>query len=147
MGCAEMDSLLRIEVVMKRIFLSFILAAVMVGCASGKCLQANTQAAASAANPGAHAKDTMKPASKLDRVKVYKADGSLQCGQGKSIAAAEMQKELGDIKVYSTATKNDGMMRIQVCGSPTGNANVFEIDRSNLEAAVQKGFKEWTFDN
>lgn len=89
----------------------------------------------------------MKPESKLDRVKVYKADGSLQCGQGKALPTAEMQKQLKDIKVYSSANKNDGMMRIQVCGSPTGNANIYEIDRKDLEAAIKLGFKEWTFDN
>ncbi len=89
----------------------------------------------------------MKPESKLDRVKVYKPDGSLQCGQGKAVPVPEMQKELKDFKVYSSYNKNDGMMRIQVCGSPTGNANIYEIDRSKLEAAVKLGFKEWTYDN
>lgn len=84
--------------------------------------------------------------STLDRVKVYKSDGSLQCGQGKQIALAEMQKQLTGIQVYSSANKNDGMMRIQVCGSPTGNHNVYEIDRKDLEAALKAGFKEWTFE-
>jgi hypothetical protein len=73
----------------------------------------------------------------------------LQCGQGKAIPAQEMQKELElkKIKVHSSFTKNDGMMRIQVCGAATGSSNVYEIDRKNLEAAVYLGFKEWTFDN
>lgn len=84
--------------------------------------------------------------SNTERVKVYKPDGSLQCGQGKAIPVAEMQKQLKNIKVYSAANKNDGMMRIQVCGSPTGNNNVYEIDRKDLEAAVKAGFKEWTFE-
>lgn len=89
----------------------------------------------------------MKTESKMDRVKVYKPDGSLQCGQGKAVPLADMQKDLKDIKVYSSFNKNDGMMRIQVCGSPTGNSNVYEIDRKNLEAAAKLGFKEWTYDN
>ncbi len=38
------------------------------------------------------------------------------------------------------------MMRIQVCGAPTGNSNVYEIDRKDLEAALKVGFKEWTFE-
>ena len=79
-----------------------------------------------------------------DRVKVYKPDGSLQCGQGKAILVSEMQKELKNIQVYSAVNKNDGLMRIQVCGSPTGNSNVYEIDRKDLEAALKLGFKEWT---
>lgn len=126
-----------------------VLSAVLLGCATGKCVNAHnsanaTPAAAAAATSGG---TTMKPESKLDRVKVYKPDGSLQCGQGKAIPIPDMQKELKDIKVYSSFNKNDGMMRIQVCGSPTGNSNVYEIDRSNLEAAVKLGFKEWTYDN
>jgi hypothetical protein len=113
------------------------------GCATGKCVQ---QSAANppAASPGGA---VVKPESKLDRVKVYKADGSLQCGQGKAISAQDMQKDLKTIKVYSSATKMDGMMRIQVCGSPTGSNNVYEIERKDLEAALKMGFKEWTFDN
>ncbi|MGZ3769485.1 MAG: hypothetical protein ACXVCR_05045, partial [Bdellovibrio sp.] len=86
------------------------------------------------------------PSSKLDRVKVYKEDGSLQCGQGKAIPAADMQKQLKNIKVYSSENKNDGMIRIQVCGAPTGNSNVYEIDRKDLPAALKAGFKEWTFE-
>lgn len=84
--------------------------------------------------------------STTDRVKVYKSDGSLQCGQGKQISLAEMQKQLKGIVVHSSANKNDGLMRIQVCGSPTGNHNVYEIDRKDLEAALKAGFKEWTFE-
>lgn len=135
-----------------RISMRFVLlglcAVAFLGCASGKCLQ-SANAASAAKSPASNdkAKDAMKPESKLDRVKVYKSDGSLQCGQGKAIAVSDMQKELGDIEVFSSQNKNDGRMRIQVCGSPTGNANVYEIDRKNLEAALKKGFKEWTFDN
>ena len=86
----------------------------------------------------------MDKSSSIDHVKVYKADGTLQCGQGKKISISDMQKDLKDIKVYSSENKNDGMMRIQLCGSPTGNANVYEIDRKDLEAALKLGFKEWT---
>jgi len=127
---------------------------ILLGCATGKCVNANAAAAASAGATTAAATATttgsggaMKPESKLDRVKVYKPDGSLQCGQGKAVPLADMQKDLKEIKVYSSFNKNDGMMRIQVCGSPTGNSNVYEIDRKNLEAAVKLGFREWTYDN
>jgi hypothetical protein len=81
-----------------------------------------------------------------NRVKVYKPDGTLQCGQGKLISLGEMQKQLKGIQVFSSGNKNDGMMRIQVCGSPTGNHNIYEIDRKDLEAALKAGFKEWTFE-
>lgn len=82
--------------------------------------------------------------SSTDKVKVFKADGTLQCGQGKKIDISEMQKDLKGIKVYSSENKNDGMMRIQLCGTATGNSNVYEIDRKDLEAALKAGFKEWT---
>ena len=137
------------------------LSLVLLGCATGKCVnQQNHPSNTTAANPtnanvAAGATVTIneptggavKPASKLDRVKVYKPDGSLQCGQGKATPLADMQKDLKNIKVYSSFNKNDGMMRIQVCGAPTGNSNVYEIDRKDLEVAVKAGFKEWTFDN
>ena len=86
----------------------------------------------------------MKETSVGQRVKVFKADGSLQCGQGQKIELDKMQSELKGMKIYSKANKNDGKMRIQLCGAPTGNANIYEIDRDQLENALILGFKEWT---
>ena len=77
------------------------------------------------------------------RVFVYKTDGSLQCGQGSKVDLNVMQRELGGIQVLSSENKHDGMMRIQVCGAPTGYANVYEIDVKDLEAALKAGFKKW----
>lgn len=112
----------------------------MVACATGPC----PKATAASTDKNIKAQEaTVAPSSTAERVKVYKADGSLQCGQGKQIPVAEMQKQLKDIKVYSAVNKNDGMMRIQVCGAPTGNSNVYEIERKDLEAALKAGFKEW----
>lgn len=127
-----------------------ILSMTLLGCATGKCVNAAnpSPAPASVSTPNLQSGEAaMKPESKLDKVKVFKPDGSLQCGQGKAVSIVEMQKELKNIKVYSSGNKNDGMMRIQLCGSPTGNANVYEIDRKDLAAAIKLGFKEWTFDN
>lgn len=108
-----------------------------------------TLVACSHANCGAEKKPhesgvVMTNTSSADRVKVYKFDGSLQCGQGKKIDLSEMQKELKTIKVYSSVNKSDGMMHIQLCGSPTGNCNVYEIDRKDLDEALKAGFKQWT---
>ncbi len=80
------------------------------------------------------------------KIKVFKPDGSLQCGMGAKIPIETTEKELKNIKVYSRSNKNDGLMRIQVCGAPTGQSHVFEIDKSNLERALKAGFKEWTQD-
>ncbi len=81
-----------------------------------------------------------------NRVRIYKADGSQQCGTSKKIELSAMQKELGSIKVFSAENKNDGLMRIQMCGHPTGNCNVYEILNTDLDAALKLGFKKWIRD-
>ncbi len=86
-----------------------------------------------------------KQDNKPKTVRVYRYDGTLQCGMGKRIPLEDMQKELKDIPILSSAHLNDGLMRIQLCGSPTGDANVFEIEESHLEKAKGLGFREWTF--
>jgi hypothetical protein len=78
------------------------------------------------------------------RVLVYKADGSLQCGMGKAITPQEMEKQLNGIKVYSRENRPDGKMHIQVCGSPTGMINVYEIPQTSLREAEKRGFKKFT---
>ncbi len=78
-----------------------------------------------------------------NRVYVYKADGSLQCGMGKKIDLKDMAKDLGGISVFSSENRHDGMMRIQVCGQPTGFCNVYEINQSDLDKAIGLGFKKW----
>ena len=80
------------------------------------------------------------------RAFVYKPDGSLQCGMGKKIEVETMKKELAGITVYSSENKNDGLMRIQVCGQPTGQNNVYEISASDLDKALKLGFKKWIRD-
>lgn len=80
------------------------------------------------------------------RVKVFKYDGSQQCGMGKAIPVAVMQKDLAGITVFTAENKADGLMHIQACGTPTGRANVYEIERTSLEVAQKKGFKEWVFE-
>jgi hypothetical protein len=111
------------------------------GCADGNCRSQ------SKASSNSRAAMTQKaPRTAQDSVKIYKYDGSLQCGQGKKISLEEMQKELQGISVYSSKNQPDGLMRTQVCGAPTGRANVYEIDRSQLTEAKKRGFKEWTFD-
>lgn len=130
------------------------IAILVVGCASGNCRhQAEQKAAQNAVNNPAAATET-KPETTLpagaqmksDRVKVFKYDGSLQCGMGKAIALDTMKKDLKGISVYSSANLQDGLMHVSACGTPTGKANVYEIDRANLEKALKAGFREWTFE-
>lgn len=124
-----------------KLCLAFIGFAFLSACATGHCRKIRTTEKGSATvTEVADSKNEKK------KVKVFKYDGSLQCGMGKQIPLDTMKKELGNITVYSSENKNDGLVHIQMCGSNTGKANVFEIDRDNLEKAMKLGFKEWTFD-
>ena len=89
---------------------------------------------------------TVPPAATQRRIKVFKYDGSLQCGMRAGIPVGEMAKELSGITIFSSENKPDGLMHIQACSTNTGRANVYEIDASSLEDAKKRGFKEWTFE-
>jgi len=126
-----------------RILMSSLLAGTFIGCASGNCRTQQPQSM----DEKELAATNAKVASALQKhIKVYKYDGSKQCGQAPAIPLADMQKDLGDIKVFSAENKGDGLMHIQSCGSPTGKANVYEIETRSLEKAKKAGFREWTFD-
>jgi hypothetical protein len=115
----------------------------MIACQSGNCRsQRTTVADEKAVNQAVAQVSTNAQA----RVKVFKYDGSLQCGMGKPAGIADMQKDLKGFAVYSAENKADNLMHIQACGTPTGRANVYEIDRNSLEEVKKKGFKEWTFE-
>ncbi|MCB0411947.1 MAG: hypothetical protein KDD22_05435, partial [Bdellovibrionales bacterium] len=117
-----------------------------VGCASGHCRKVQNPQTEPAPITSADDKNSlpddfsMKPASQ-DRVFVFKYDGSLQCNQGNPLTPQKMREELGQIKVYSMEKRHDGQMHIQVCGASTGEANVYEIAKADLEKALKKGFK------
>lgn len=82
---------------------------------------------------------------KIETVFVYQYDGSEQCGFKKGVDLQEMQKKLSGIQVISAKKRNDGLMRTQVCGSATGEANVYEIRKKDLGFALKQGFLEWKF--
>jgi hypothetical protein len=124
---------------------------VVLGCANKNCremrLEESQKSGAPIAVPAVDKeKDPMNKTALADRVRVYKPDGSLQCGMGKAVPLDVMQKQLGSIRVHKSFSKNDGLMRIQVCGTATGNSNVYEIDRTDLAEALKAGFKEWTYE-
>jgi len=93
--------------------------------------------------------DTQKTVSILEgqknmkTIKVYKFDGSKQCENIPGISVDEMAKELSGLKILHSEKKHDGLMRIQVCGQPTGQCNVFEILESDWASAEKAGFKKW----
>ncbi len=123
--------------------LLFILLSFAVSCSSTQCKRKDKVPAMPNDTNVDQNLQINKNGSKPKTVFVFKSDGSLQCGMGQSIPPKEMAKELGDIKVYSFSNKHDGMMHIQVCGSSTGQINVFEISESDLKKAMSKGFKPW----
>ena len=126
-----------------KIILAILSLMFVTACSTTNC--GNERRFNSAAKTDENAKMTLdKGTLNMKKVKVAKADGTLQCSQGKLIPIADMQKELKDITVFSSSNQNDGIMRIQVCGSPTGNHNVFEILENDLEKAKALGFKLWT---
>lgn len=115
----------------------------LVGCSTGNCRSKQIQAEQAGPEVVPKENKLLPDPTVTDRVRVFKANGSLQCGQGKTIDPATMAKELKEISVYKSAVENDGKIRIQMCGAPTGNVNIFEIDKTNLERALGFGFTEW----
>ena len=124
--------------------LYILLALAMVSCAQGHCRRQID--APAAAQPLTGGPDSNSKPSEQDHVFVYKYDGSLQCGMGKAVPVETMAKELTGIPVVSSLKKNDGLMHIQVCGSISGKANVYEIPANFQKQAESKGFKKWTFE-
>jgi hypothetical protein len=123
--------------------LAVLLSIMPLGCQTGHCRrsQKNIPAVELPAAPDVQKKSAGR------KVKIYKYDGSLQCGQGKPIELKKMAQDLKqkNIEIYDMEKKPDGLMHIQVCGSPTGVANVFVISESDLGTASALGFKNWTF--
>lgn len=128
-----------------KIFLFAILLVSALGCTQGHCRRKVDAPEAVQPVPAVAEPVDGKP-SNSDHVSVYKYDGSLQCGMGNSIALETMGKELAGIPIFSSAKKADGLMHIQVCGSATGMANVYEIPTKSLKKAESKGFKKWSFE-
>jgi len=123
---------------MKKIILTFLYLGV-VSCANQACKIEERKDIVMTGNE----KTSSQKKDLTTRVFVYKLDGTLQCGQGSKIGVDTMKKDLDGIEIFSSENKHDGMMRIQVCGAPTGYSNVYEIDQKDLEKALKLGFKKW----
>ncbi len=124
---------------------------VLNGCVHGYCRkqQSPTLAPTVADEVIAEKMDkSKKPAepATLTRIMIFKYDGSQQCKPGSGVSVEKMAKELKGIQIYSSLKKSDGLMHIQVCGSMTGMANVYEISSENLTQAEKLGFKKWSFE-
>src|SRR5882672_11905152 len=87
-----------------------------------------------------------------DTVKVFRYDGSLQCGMGQAVPLDEMAKELTavNIKVFSSEKSVVSGLIIALCGAPTGMANVYEIAKDDLPRIPTdrqgiKRFQPWVY--
>jgi hypothetical protein len=122
-----------------------LLSLVVQGCVQGHCRRQVDEPAAPAPLTDSSSKSASVPP-EPGHVFIYKYDGSLQCGMGKPVEIEAMAKDLKGIPYVSAVKKHDGLMHIQVCGSLTGAANVFEIPAKFLRQAESRGFKKWSFD-
>ena len=125
-------------------------AILLTACANGPChplrhpeLAQQAQPTGGAGSTAGDNKGAGDPKVVDNRIYVAKADGSLQCGMAKGQTPQDMEKQLEGIKVYSRENRPDGRMHIQVCGSATGQVNVFEIPSTSLKDAEKRGFKKF----
>ncbi|NCN40969.1 hypothetical protein GW916_06930 [bacterium] len=82
-------------------------------------------------------------AAKDEKVLVAKPDGSKQCQDKSGRSLDRMAADLSGIEIFRQFKADDGMMRIQVCGAPTGTHNVYEILKSDEKKALDVGFQVW----
>ena len=89
----------------------------------------------------------------MDTIKVFKLDGSLQCGMGTEVTLEEMGEKLKMIGGEITGQEKQVVpfMIPHVCGAPTGSANVYTITKTSWEIIKRGfvgtlGFMVWVFD-
>ena len=77
----------------------------------------------------------------LGEVTVAKPDGSLQCEPDSGLGLDQMALEqLAGIEILSSSKQNDGLVRIQVCGTETGMLNTYRIHSKDLVRVQKAGF-------
>lgn len=75
--------------------------------------------------------------------KVYKSDGSVQCGfvPGTPLTVMALELTNAGIDVICMQQSSDGMAYPAVCGAGTGIINVYTINSANLQDAAALGFQ------
>ncbi len=122
--------------IMRKLFFTAItLSLITAACSSKPCREVNMSGVP----------ESIQVTSAAKNVLVYKYDGTKQCGEGQEVTLDAMSRQMRDIKIISMSKKHDGMMRIQVCGAPTGHANVYEISDADVSKAKSYGFLPWKF--
>ena len=78
-------------------------------------------------------------------IKVYKHDGSVQCGYtGVELDAMGLELTNAGIDVICSQKGHDGLMRTAVCGAATGKLNIYTIAKKHLPEAEAIGFRPVT---
>jgi hypothetical protein len=80
---------------------------------------------------------------------VKRPDGTQQCSMDGKQSEASLEKgarelEKAGIPVLNRQKTSDGKMRIQLCGSPTGKEDAYQIRATDLERARALGFVDGT---
>jgi hypothetical protein len=120
---------------MIKVLFLFLFSVSVMACSNKPCREVNMDGVP----------ENIQATSEAKNILVYKYDGTKQCGEGQEITLDAMSRQLRDVKIVSMSKKHDGMMRIQVCGAPTGHANVYEISEKDLVKAKSYGFLPWKF--
>jgi hypothetical protein len=107
-----------------------------IGCASGQCRRDGTPVPSET-----DIKTISEQELENEVILIGKSDNSLQCGYNVGVTMENMAEELNGIKILKSEKKNDGLMRIQSCGAPTGMMNVYHIYRKDVKKAVKLGYK------
>lgn len=99
---------------------------------------------AQAAAPEKEKEKTSEDSGLVEKVWVWRPDGSKQCGMAKGIKPKEAAKRLKDrgVSVFKSRTGNDGMMHMTVCGGATGHTVELLIGVKDLEKVKKWGFLE-----
>ena len=81
----------------------------------------------------------------MQTAEVAVADGSRQCEPDSGRPPEDFKKKLvqANIEVLGVSRKSDGLMRIQICGAPTGQHFVFTIPAADVDKALSLGFIRW----
>ncbi len=89
----------------------------------------------------------------MSTIKIFKLDGTLQCGMGEEHTLDDMRNQLQSIGGDISDAKKERVpyMIPTVCGAPTGYANVFTItneswERIKIGIVGTLGFAVWVFD-
>lgn len=116
--------------------------AVLISCASGHCRK--TTVPMKPTGPTSSTSTTQPEQEGAEWI--YKYDGSLQCSQGNETSLEQAAQQLEGIEILAQEKRTDTLMRVQVCGQPTGRANAFKIPLKDLTRAQDLGFKVWDFE-